>query len=40
MRVGLGETDLVDGRKKKKSKTRSEVGKGSGKSNKVEESDA
>jgi hypothetical protein len=39
MRVGLGEADLVAGRTKKKRKTRSEVGKGSGKSNKAEESD-
>jgi hypothetical protein len=39
MRAGLGETDLVAGRKKKKRETRSEVGKGSGKSNRAEESD-
>ena len=38
-RDGLGENDLVAWSKKKKRKTRSEVGKGSGKSNKAEESD-
>jgi hypothetical protein len=32
MRVGVGETELVAGRKKKKEEARSEVSKGSGKS--------
>jgi hypothetical protein len=39
MTVGLGESDLVDRRKKKKRKTRNEVGKGSGKNTEAEESD-
>jgi hypothetical protein len=39
MTVGLSEADLMAGRKKKKRKTRSEVGKGSKKSNEAEESD-